>query len=426
MRAAISVQNLGKRFSTRDRGRPSSLKGRLLSGYRAPKREPFWALRNISFNIPRGRAVGVVGLNGAGKSTLLRLIGGVGTADEGQIRVNGRVGALLDIGVGLTDELTGRENVYLLGVIAGMLRAEVHARFDEIVAFAELEEFIDAPVRTYSTGMRMRLAFAVAVTVQPEILLIDEVLAVGDLAFQRKCLRRVEAIRAAGSTILLVSHDDSQIRALCDDVVLLDHGRLVAYGPLDETMALYDASVDAKVADDEGAPPAFAPLPHARLVPEVNRFGSGEMLIEAVRLTTPEGIATGAIRAGDGLTIEMDYRYVHVDAPPIAVIGIYARDDSCCFETNSALADVVLERRGDSGTIALRITRLDLAPEDYRVTVGLFSGDWAKVYDYHAETYPVRVTGRGTSKGYVNPPLSWHSERAADFVQSTAEGMGQR
>ncbi|KEZ15294.1 ABC transporter related protein [Sphingobium yanoikuyae] len=414
MQAAITVQDLGKTYRSRDRGRPSSLKGRILSGYRALKVESFWGLRHISFSIARGRAVGVVGLNGAGKSTLLRLIGGVGVADEGSIRVNGRIGALLDIGAGLTEDLTGRENIFLLGVISGMLRSEVKERFDEIVAFAELADFIEAPVRTYSTGMRMRLAFAVAVNISPDILLIDEVLAVGDQAFQNKCLRRVDQIRKSGATIFLVSHDETQIRSLCDDVILLDKGRMIAHGPLDETMALYAASIDARIAATE-LPPPPPPRPNSGsdlLINDKNRFGTQKMVIDHVRVLDGQDRQIESIMAGEALAIALQFRGHPTDAPPVVLVGIYAADDSACFETNSQLAGIPLHFENGIGVISLRISRLDLAPGNYRLTVGLFSPEWETVYDYHAEVYPLRIIGLGPSKGYLNPPLNWQSSPA--------------
>lgn len=412
MGSAIVVRDLGKRYRSRDRGRPSSLKGRILSGYRAPRREAFWALRNVSFSIPRGRAVGVVGLNGAGKSTLLRLIGGVGIPDEGSIKVNGRIGALLDIGAGLTEDLTGRENLFLLGVISGMLRSEIKAKFDDIVEFAELADFIEEPVRTYSTGMRMRLAFAVAVHMSPDVLLIDEALAVGDQAFQHKCLKRVSEIRETGCTIFLVSHDEAQIEALCDDVVLLDHGRLVAYGPLQETMALYTASVENKVAETEAKSPRLpAKVAEAELKAEVNRFGSGEMLIEQVMLTDSEGSGIDRMVAGTGLNITFRYATRVLDVAPIALAGIYTSDDTALFETHSDLAELVLTPDGTHGVVTLEIERLDLAPGSYRLTVGLFSPDWHTAYDYHAEAYPLEIVtadpNAKPSKGYLNPPVLW-------------------
>ena len=245
MHGSIVVKGLGKRFMRQGIDRPTSLKEALLTGFRAAPAEHFWGLRDISFTVPKGRTVGVVGKNGAGKSTLLRLIGGVGKPEEGFVEVHGRIGALLDLGAGLTDDLTGRENIFIAGVIAGMSRAQVASRFDAIVEFAELDEFIDSPIRIYSTGMRMRLAFAVAAHTDPEILLIDEVLVVGDLAFQHRCLARIAEIKASGCTIFLVSHVSSQVHALCDDVLFLKQGRMVAYGPTAEVMSMYEASTMA-------------------------------------------------------------------------------------------------------------------------------------------------------------------------------------
>lgn len=406
MQGAIVVRNVGKKFRHSDSGRPNTLKARLFSGYRAQKSEAFWGLRHVSFSVPKGRAVGVVGLNGAGKSTLLRLIGGVGKPDEGTITVDGRIGALLDIGAGLTEDMTGRENIFLMGVIAGMLRSEVMDRFDAIVAFAELEAFIESPVRTYSTGMRMRLAFSVAVHTSPDILLVDEVLAVGDMAFQRKCLRRINDIRAAGCTIFLVSHDPSQIASLCDEVLLLSRGQVIAYGPTAETMALYDATVDAKEAATAYVPPEPA-VGGAALEHNVNRFGSGDMTIDAVRLLGKDGRPLTEIAAGDAVDIQISFSAKEPIDDPIALIGIYGSDDSACFETNSQIGDLPLGRVDRPDTIGIMIDRLDLAPGNYFVTVGLFSSDWEKVLDYHAEVYPLTVAGGKVSKGYLNPPVEW-------------------
>jgi lipopolysaccharide transport system ATP-binding protein len=242
----IIVQGLGKQFRHYHPGRPRTLQEVLLHGlcHWRPI-EGFWALRDISFSIAPGRMVGVIGANGAGKSTLLRLIGGVGRPDTGHIEIHGRIGALLELGAGLHGDLTGRENIYIGGIIAGLTRREVEQRFDAIVAFAELQEFIDYPLRTYSTGMRLRLAFAVAVHVEGEILLIDEVLSVGDLAFGRKCMERIVQFKTQGRTILLVSHDITSIMDLCDEALWLHAGRLVAYGPADVVVHQYVATVQA-------------------------------------------------------------------------------------------------------------------------------------------------------------------------------------
>ena len=420
---AIVVKDLGKRFHARD-GRPTTLKGFLLSRAsqsNSVQEETFWGLRHVTFSVPRGRAVGVVGLNGAGKSTLLRLIGGVGKPEEGSITVHGRIGALLDIGVGLTDDLTGRENVYVLGVIAGMLRSEITAQFEAIVAFAELEAFIDAPVRTYSAGMRMRLAFAVAVHTDPEVLLIDEVLAVGDKAFQQKCFDRVAAIRASGCTVFLVSHDITQIEELCDDVLFLKKGRMVAYGPLAETLALFHSDVESKVAQTEIAEPAHFRMDNYSAALAESRYGNGAMELTSVALLTETGEPVDELAAGSQLRVRITYVAKADVADPIALVGIYASDDSCVFETNTFAGGAALAM--PEGEVEITLYRVDLAPGAYHLTIGLFSHDWSEVYDYHAEVYPLRIVGLGPTKGQLNPPTRWHSGRPTLSQPVRGEGL---
>lgn len=231
MQPAIVVQSLGKRFRHYSKNRPRTLMTAALSGLREVKSiDYFWALRDVSLTLFPGQMLGVVGHNGAGKSTLLRLLGRVGRPDEGEIILNGRVGALLDLGAGFHPDLTGRENVVVNAVVAGLLQRDAVRQFDAIVEFAELSEFIDNPVRTYSTGMTMRLAFAVAVHTQPAILLVDEHLAVGDQTFQNKCLDRILQMKAEGCAIVLISHNAEQIAELCDRVIWLKQGRIWAEG----------------------------------------------------------------------------------------------------------------------------------------------------------------------------------------------------
>jgi len=418
---AITVHDVGKRYRAQGGARSTTLKGYLLSGRSVVQSKSFWGLRHISFAVAPGQAVGVVGLNGAGKSTLLRLIGGVGRPDEGQIKVMGRIGALLDIGAGLTDDLTGRENIFLLGVIAGMRRTEVAERFDEIVAFAELEAAVENPVRSYSTGMRMRLAFAVAVHVRPDILLIDEALAVGDQAFQQKCIARVKEILNDGATIFFVSHDVSQVREICDHVLFLRGGRVVGYGPIDEMLPLYTSAVEAKVASVQHEPFAATKLP-VELVPQVSRFGNGELQITAVELLNEQSTPTSTIVAGDRLSISLTYVGATRDRNAVIVIGVYAADDTCCFETDSKLAEFAPLVDSDTVRIETTLNRIDLAPGDYRVTVGLFSADWQQVYDYHAEVYPLAVTGPGPRKGMLNPPTQWQQVQSRPTATSPDHG----
>ena len=202
---------------------------------------PFWALRDVSFRVEPGESVGIIGPNGAGKSTLLRLICGLGRPTEGRTRVDGRVTALLELGVGFHPHLTGRENLYVSAIVSGLRRGEVNARYDDIVRFAEIEQFIDQPLRAFSSGMQMRLAFSVAVHVDPDVLIVDEVLAVGDAHFQLKCVERIAGFQRSGKTLLIVSHDMAMIRRFCSRAILLQHGQVAADGPAGEVTAAYEA-----------------------------------------------------------------------------------------------------------------------------------------------------------------------------------------
>ena len=246
MGGSIEVTGLGKRYTlggppghrlltealaNRARGRP------------APREADFWALRDVSFTVPTGQLVGIIGRNGAGKSTLLRILARITAPTAGIARVRGRLGALLDVGTGFHDELTGRENVFLSGAILGMSRRDVRARFDRIAAFSGVERFLDTPLKRYSSGMRLRLAFAVAAHLEPEVLVIDEALAVGDAEFQRQCMGRMEDLQRAGRTVVFVSHDLGAIGRLCERTLWLDGGRVAYDGPTEEALRRYFDSV---------------------------------------------------------------------------------------------------------------------------------------------------------------------------------------
>jgi len=243
----VSARSLGKKYKL---GAASlgtlSLRDRLTDAVRSLRRkrseaEDFWALRDVSFDLHDAEVIGVIGRNGAGKSTLLKIISQITEPTEGEAHLFGRIASLLEVGVGFHPELSGRENVFLNGAILGMSRAEIRRKFDEIVAFAEVERFVDTPVKRYSSGMYVRLAFAVAAHLEPDVLIVDEVLAVGDIAFQRKCLGKMEDIRAKGRAVLVVSHNMSLISQLCETVIWLDGGRIVKSGPTREVIAAYMA-----------------------------------------------------------------------------------------------------------------------------------------------------------------------------------------
>jgi lipopolysaccharide transport system ATP-binding protein len=241
----IRVTGVGKTYRRFHPDRPATIQETVARGFGGLRRlrsvERFWALKDVSFAVDAGRTVGLIGANGSGKSTLLRLIGRIGRPDTGHIEVRGKVRGLLDLSAGFHPDLTGRENAILSGILNGLTRRQVVNRLDEIVAFAEVEDAFDSPIRTFSSGMQMRLAFSVAVHTDPEILLIDEVLSVGDIAFQQKCLARIAEFREAGCSILVVSHEGSTIEELCDEAVWLDHGRLRAHGSAAQVVGEYRA-----------------------------------------------------------------------------------------------------------------------------------------------------------------------------------------
>src|SRR2546430_16657966 len=270
---AIRVEDLSKQYRIGAGGReayktlrdtltdvimsPFRRAGKLLGGRgvrAAELGETFWALKDVSFEVKRGEVVGIIGYNGAGKSTLLKILSRITEPTEGYADIYGRVGSLLEVGTGFHPELTGRENIYLNGAILGMRKAEIARKFDEIVAFAELEKFIDTPVKHYSSGMYVRLAFAVAAHLEPEILLVDEVLAVGDITFQKKCLGKMGDVARAGRTVVLVSHQLSQIRRLCQRVLWIDGGAVRQNGPTHEVVSSYESAMargDQNVAQQD-------------------------------------------------------------------------------------------------------------------------------------------------------------------------------
>lgn len=244
MSAAVSVEHVSKRFRLY-RERNQSLKSAVLRG-RTSVADEFWALRDVSFEIPEGKTFGLIGRNGSGKSTLLKTLARIYHPDEGRIRMRGRVASLLEVGSGFHPELSGRENIFLNGSILGLTRREILARFDEIVDFSGVEEFIDQPVKNYSSGMYVRLGFSVAINVRPDILIVDEVLAVGDGAFRKKSAAKFRELMSEGRTVILVSHALGQIRELCHSVAWLERGRLRDHGDAARVTAGYEKSLDAE------------------------------------------------------------------------------------------------------------------------------------------------------------------------------------
>ena len=413
---AIVVENVSKRFRSYHPDRPQTFKQAVLRGLRRMRaKEYFWALQNISFTVKPGSAIGLIGANGAGKSTLLRLIGGIGRPDSGRIAVNGRMGALLDLTTGFQPDLTGRENVYVTGVVSGLTRKEVAARFDQIVAFAELEEFIDNPIHTYSTGMQMRLGFAVAVHTDPEILLIDEVLAVGDIAFQQKCMARIQQFKKAGCTILLISHDPAQTKELCDQVLWLRNGQVAAQGSPEAVVGEYVGQLAGETRRRTPWKPAgMRTSSGTELALNKNRFGSQEMEITAVHLIDRQGQPVDALRSGEGLSVRLSYLAANPIAGPVFSVSISREDGFIYFDSNTAQHGIRPQCVRGAGQITLHVDRLDLPAGRYFVDAGIYERDWAYGYDCHWHVYPLEICAEIQGQGVLYPPLTWELSRVTE------------
>jgi lipopolysaccharide transport system ATP-binding protein len=258
-----------------------------------PVAEDFWALRDISFSVAQGESVAIIGRNGAGKTTLLKILSRITEPTEGRIRLRGRVSSLLEVGTGFHPELTGRENVYLNGTILGMTKKEIDRKFDEIIAFAGVEKFVDTPVKRFSSGMQVRLAFAVAAHLEPEILIVDEVLAVGDIAFQKKCLGKMQDVAAEGRTVLFVSHDLAAVEKLCSRAILLESGRYLADGPTSQTIARYQNTLLQSASTD--------------LSTRRDRQGEGLARFARIQLLDEEGREQSVFFSGKPLRIRLHY-----------------------------------------------------------------------------------------------------------------------
>ncbi|RIV82340.1 ABC transporter ATP-binding protein [Aurantiacibacter xanthus] len=399
----LRAEGVGKAFRRYATPNPATMKEALLRGFSRGKAERVWALRGVDLEVEAGAMVAVIGHNGAGKSTLLRLLGGVMRPDEGRIERRGRTAGLLDLNVGMHPELSGLENLQIGGVVAGLTRQQVARRMDEIIAFSELEPFIEAPFRTYSSGMKMRLGFAVASHVDPDILLVDEVLSVGDLSFQNKCLERIETIKRQGTAVVLISHDLEQAERLSDKVMWLRQGEVVAVGQSAMIVGDYRAAMSSKsrAVTPSGKPDRVLAMGHVLRTHE-NRFGSMEMEIEDLRLLGAKGEPVSEIGPTDPLTIEIEYR-AETGVAPIIGLSI-GRDDEEVIDISSE-GDRI-ELAGGSNRVAVSFKGLDLKPGDYAVSVGLYEPSWAYAYDYHWRAYPLTVTGQARDDR-SGPPRRW-------------------
>ena len=363
---------------------------------RLPDVEPFWALKDVSLDVKLGEAIGFVGSNGAGKSSLLKLIARTNVPTSGRVVVNGKVSALLELGTGFHPELTGRENVYLNGSLMGFSRAEMRKRFDEIVDFSEIGHFIDVPVRNYSSGMYVRLAFSVAVHVMNDILLIDEVLAVGDEDFQRKCTDRMSEFKRSGKTIVLVSHALEAVRNLCGRVVWLENGEVLEDG---DSVAVLDhylqaANLKTKERMDQQLAQRKQQVIEAGPASEVGpyrRWGTGEVRIERVTLHNGAGEETTVFETGDAMTVRLWYSARERLPHPVFGLGVCRPDGIVIAGPNTLMTNFSIPSVIGSGYIDYVIGSLPLLNGVYELSAAVYDETLSHPYDHHERLYTFRV-----------------------------------
>jgi ABC-2 type transport system ATP-binding protein len=393
MASAIEISNVSKRFRLYH-AKYDSLKERVIHFGRIPH-DDFWALRDIDFEISEGETFGLLGANGSGKSTLLKLIAGIIQPTDGHIKTVGRLAALLELGAGFHPELSGRENIFLNASILGLSKRQIAGKFDEIVAFAELETFIDNQVKYYSSGMYIRLGFAVAVNMEPEILLVDEVLAVGDEAFQRKCLDKVRQFQRDGRTIVFVTHGPDLVREICDRAAVLDHGKVVGLGLPGEAVRTYREHLlpNEVYAVPEEVQPAEAPV------------GDGPLRLRSVDLEHPGAGERAYLLAGEPLTVRVGFEASEPVVEPNFGISIHDTRGRHLFGTNTVIEGIPVGTVLGRGEVRFLIDSMPLLDGTYLLTLGATDADGGTVYDWREQQESFEVMNPGRTVGLVRMPL---------------------
>jgi ABC-type polysaccharide/polyol phosphate transport system ATPase subunit len=425
---AIEITNVTKVYRRYARRKQfatlkSALLSRSLIGELKPD-ETFTAVDDVSFTVAPGRTFGIIGRNGSGKSTMLKLVAGITKPTSGRVAINGRVSALIELGAGFHPEISGRENVFINGIMLGLSKREVAQRFDEIVEFAELREFIDAPVKNYSSGMYMRLGFAVAIHVNPDILLVDEVLAVGDEGFTHKCLDKFAEFRRRGKTILLVTHSLNLVERFCDEALWLDAGQVRAHGDPKRVVGAYLTAVEKTeeelmatttaraveaaqpAADPASTAPEASPPPHDMSTAVEGRWGSREVEITDVGLLDRDGNVSHVFHSGDPVSIRLRVRAQHPTDDFVFGVGLFNADGVCCYGTNTYIEDLAPERLDGEAEATFALEHLDLVEGTYKLDVAVHKRDGFP-YDYHRLLYTFRVKSRTHDVGIYRPRHEW-------------------
>jgi ABC-type polysaccharide/polyol phosphate transport system ATPase subunit len=448
MTPAIDVINVSKVYRKYARKKQfATLKSAILDGSLLGDLNPdetFQALKGVSFSVPKGCTYGVIGRNGSGKSTLLKCVAGITRPTRGEVKVDGRISALIELGAGFHPEISGRENIFINGIMLGLTKKDIHRRFDEIVEFAEMQDFIDAPVKTYSSGMYMRLGFAVAVHVDPEVLLVDEVLAVGDQGFTHKCLDKFAEFRRRNKSILLVTHSLDLVEKFCDTAHWLDHGVTKGEGDPKRVVAAYvinvedteenelakaeavrvaasakevtearetaltettDASVPS-VSGEDGSVSSEQPSPKDGFKSDEGRWGTREIEITNVTISGPDGDAGHVFQSGDSIQVRMEVSSKEKITDFVFGLGLFNADNVCVYGTNTNLEEFQPTEIDGNGVVTFTIDKLDLVEGTYRLDLAAHKAD-GYPYDYHRLLYTFRVKSRIRDVGIYRPDHKW-------------------
>ena len=376
------------------------------------------ALKNVSFSVHRGEAFGIIGRNGSGKSTLLKVVSGILKPTSGRIAITGRVAALIELGAGFHPEITGRENIYINGIMLGLTKRDIESRFDRIVEFSGVGPFLDQPVKTYSSGMYVRLGFSVAVHVDPDVLLIDEVLAVGDEEFSQKCIAKIQEMKYRGVTLLFVTHQLDQVRKICDRALWLDHGEVMAIGDpvrvVDDYLQQVAGHAPAPISPEPSQAVATPEEPKAKNELEEERWGSGEVVLTRVSIVDDQGLDLVALGAGTPVTIELD---VNVRAPQedfVFGIGIYHADGTCVYGTNTELEGFQSEHLDRDGRVRFVMPSLDLVAGTYRIDAAIHTRN-GRAFDYRRNVLRFVVGSRVHDIGVYRPQHTWKFDGGITF-----------
>jgi len=410
MPSAVVTDKLSKQYRLGELNRNALLCDALAGAFkhllrgRRPQYESIWALKDVSFELEQGGVLGIIGRNGAGKSTLLKVLSRITYPTSGSMKVRGRVASLLEVGTGFHDELTGRENIYLNGSILGMKKKEIRNKLDSIVAFADVAQFLDTPVKRYSSGMRLRLGFAVAAHLEPDVLLVDEVLAVGDAGFQKKCLGAMDNLHSGGRTVMFVSHNLAAVENLCPRAIWIDKGRIRVDGNSADVIQAYLATFAD--ASDGGAD-----LTHVD-----GRKGTGEMRCTRIELLDPDGTPVPVVRSGMDLTFRIHYEVFRTVQEPHFGIEIYSNLGTMVTSINTWTSGLnIPSLQPGKGHIDVRVGTLNLNPDRYYLSIWLASVG-PRYYDHldfcttlSVEPADVNKSGRAMNKGFglVYMPCQW-------------------